>query len=230
MSVSSLKRHASAMESDREVRWKMAKLLKVKAGSIGNLRKTDDKKISMIDVVSAVAGKGKHDSARILKAICKNFPKVEQKLSRHTFQEAVQQETPIADSTTMIEIIMLLPGSIAADVRIEASKLLVRYLDDDLKLVDEVQKLSHIQEEMVDFKPLHALCAFGKVVEASSGGSSSSLSELRAEFADALEATKAEFEESLAKVKMEVLEAVKEVKEAAREANLKSSLQIVIAD
>ena len=217
MSSSSLKRPASEMESDKELRWGLARLLGVKVSTIGSLRKTVDQKVSVIDVTAAVTGRGKHGSAEAVRTICQNFPEVGGKIGHLSFPGPGQRETPIADLATMIEIIMLLPGTVAAKVRVEASKLLVRYLGGDLKLVDEVQNLRHIQEELADSMPLHSLRTFGKAVEASGGGgSSSSLSELRKEFALALEATKAAFEESLAKVRVEVLEAVSEVKEVAR--------------
>ena len=57
MSLSSLKRPASDMESDKELRWDLARLLGVKVSSIGSIRKTVDQKISVIDVTMAVTGK-----------------------------------------------------------------------------------------------------------------------------------------------------------------------------
>lgn len=204
MPASSLKRPASAMESDREVRWQIAKLLKVKPGSIGSLRKTEDRKIPLIDVIGALTGKGKHESARILKALSQNSPEVMQRTSLWSIPGA--REISIADSATMVEIIMLLPGSIPANLRIEASKLLTDYLGEESSLVDEE--------------------ASGE--GGSDSSTSSSLSELRAEFAAALEATKAEFNEALARLTKEIQEAVKDLEEVAREVN--TSLNILIAD
>ena len=87
----------------------------------------------------------------------KKYPEVNVSIVNLRFPGKGQRETPVAKLATMIEIIMLLPGSMAANTRVQASTLLVRYLGADLRLVDEVQNLRHVQEELADTMPLHAL-------------------------------------------------------------------------
>ena len=49
-----------------------------------------------------------------------------------------QRDTQVSDVRGAVELIMLLPGRQAAQVRRQADELLVRYLGGDLRLVDEV--------------------------------------------------------------------------------------------
>jgi len=92
---------------------------------------------------------------------------------------------------------------------VEASKLLVRYLGGDLKLVDEVRALRHVQEELADLAPLHPLRKFGEAVEASNNISPETLKSMvvdvvkdmnlptKADLAEALEATLEKARETL---------------------------------
>ena len=60
----------------------------------------------------------------------------------------------------LIEVIFLLPGNMAAQVRTEASKLVVRYIGGDPSLVQEVQQMAHIQKHLGENAPEHPLCLF----------------------------------------------------------------------
>ena len=178
----SMKRPAAALEPDWEIRRELAKLLGKDVNSVGHIRTTENWEISVIDVTAAVTGKSNNHSAEAVRALCSRFPEVNDRIVNFRFRGPGQRDTPIANLATMVEIIMLLPGPTAAAVRVEASKLLVRYLGGDLKLVDEVRALRHIQEELADTAPLHPLRTFGKAVEAGS----SSGSELSAEAVKAM--------------------------------------------
>ena len=59
-----------------------------------------------------------------------------------------QRSTPVTCASGIIEIVLLLPGRVAARVRRQAAELLCRYLAGDLSLVDEVCRLRGIQEEL----------------------------------------------------------------------------------
>ena len=162
-----MKRPADALEPDWEIRRELAKLLGKDVNSVGHIRRTDNGELSVIDVAMAVTGKNAQHSAKDFSRLCEAYPEVWTKCPHFKFSGRGQRDTPIANLATMVEIIMLLPGPTAAAVRVEASKLLVRYLGGDLKLVDEVQALRHVQEELADVAPLHPLRKFGEAVEAS---------------------------------------------------------------
>jgi hypothetical protein len=86
------------------------------------------------------------------------------------FLEGTQRDTPVADLATIIEIIMLLPGRAAAGVRMEVCKLFVRYLGGDLSLVEDVQRMAHVQSFLREHAPDHPLRAFGEAIETVSPG------------------------------------------------------------
>jgi hypothetical protein len=146
----------------------------------------------VIDVSMAINGKDAHTSARDFQRICEQYPEVARKVNHFKFRGRGQRDTPIASLATMVEIIMLLPGSTAATVRVEAAKLLVRYLGGDLRLVEEVQTLRHVQEELAGHAPRHPMRTFGEAVEASgesnggSGSSAISLDSIKAMISEAI--------------------------------------------
>lgn len=61
-----------------------------------------------------------------------------------------KKPTPFADAPTMMEIIMVLPGKIARQVRQEAAKLMCRYLAGDPQLAVEVLERGNASREMLD--------------------------------------------------------------------------------
>ena len=165
--MAAMKRPADALEPDWEIRRELAKLLGKDVNSVGHIRRTENGELSVIDVTMAVTGKNAQAAAKDVSSLHEKYPEVCQKLTHFKFHGRGQRETPIANLATMVEVLMLLPGSTAAAVRVEASKLLVRYLGGDLKLVDEVRALRHVQEELADLAPLHPLRKFGQAAEAS---------------------------------------------------------------
>ena len=78
-----------------------------------------------------------------------------------------QRLTPVmADTRSIVELILALPGRHAARVRRQAAKLLVRYLGGDLSLVDEVCALRSFQEDLTVPAPDDPRRVFGEDVEA----------------------------------------------------------------
>jgi len=61
---------------------------------------------------------------------------------------------------------MLMPGKMAARVRVEAARILVRYLGGDLAMIDEIKKLRCVQEHLAEVDPANWRRAFGEAVEA----------------------------------------------------------------
>jgi hypothetical protein len=69
----------------------------------------------------------------------------------------------------IVEIVMLLPGRHAAQVRRKAAELLTRYLGGDITLIEEVCRNRGEQEELAVQNPGDPRRAFGEAVEAASG-------------------------------------------------------------
>ena len=208
------KRSAAAMEPDTQLRRELAALFGKELNAIHIIRTTDIGEISVIDMTMAVTDKNNNEAAEAFRRLCDRYPEVEKKIRHFKFQGRGQRGTPVANLASMVEIIMLLPGSTAAAARVEASKLLVRYLGGDVKLVDEVRTLRHVQEQLTTQDPQHPMRAFGEAVEASgdsgrSGSSAISLDTVKAMISEAIkgmnlvskEDLNAAFEDTLVKAR-----------------------------
>ena len=110
----SMKRPAAALEPDWEIRRELAKLLGKDVNSIGHIRTTENWDISVIDVAAAITGKTNSAAMQDFQRIGKKYPETITKCDTFRFRGRGQQDTPIANLATMVEIIMLLPGSTAA--------------------------------------------------------------------------------------------------------------------
>ena len=154
------KRKAEEVEID--IRGQLAQILGKSVANVGHVRKTeeDTPRISVIDVARGVTGKNANDAAEDVRIMVARYPEVKEKLLNLKFPGRGQRDTPVADLPTIIEVIFLLPGKMAAQVRSEASKLFVRYLGGDLSLVQEVQQMAHIQKHLGEEAPEHPLCLF----------------------------------------------------------------------
>ena len=94
-------------------------------------------------------------------------PEVSTNCRNYRFPGRGQRLTPVmADTRSIVELILALPGCHAARVRRQAAKLLVRYLGGDLSLVDEVCALRVLQEELAIRKAEDPRRVFGEAVEA----------------------------------------------------------------
>ena len=74
--------------------------------------------------------------------------------------------TPVADATTVVKLILLLPGEQAAKVREQASMVFVRFLGGDRSLVRDVLQNREMQELLRREAPEHWARFFGQAVEA----------------------------------------------------------------
>ena len=137
---------------------------------VKQFRKTDEEppRISVIDVATLVTGKDARKAAQDVGFVKDRYPEVAQNLGLFKFHGRAQRNTPVATCRGVIELIMLLPGRHAAQVRKQAADLLCRWLGGDLSLVDEVCTLRGFQEELALHAPEDPRRLFGEVVEASS--------------------------------------------------------------
>ena len=147
---------------------------------VKQIRKTDEKppRASIYDVISAVTGLNGNHAGKAYRDIIARYPEVHSPGVNFRFRGRGQRDTPVADAKGMVEIIMLLPGQMAAQIRHQAATLLCRYLGGDLSLVDEVCALRGFQEQVAVDAPEDPRRLFGEAVEASSSSTSTQLANL----------------------------------------------------
>ena len=143
-----------AASSGDDIKTQLANILGRPLARIGQIRKTDETppRISVIDVVIVITGKNARNAARDVGFLKERYPDVTQKLSDVKLVDSLgrrgQRSTPVTCATGIIEIVLLLPGRVAARVRRQTAELLCRYLAGDLSLVDEICRFRGIQEEL----------------------------------------------------------------------------------
>jgi hypothetical protein len=136
----------STPESERGILMELQRLVNK---PVKKLRKEGDK-LAVIDVIMVITGKNNNSSAECLRTLKANNPDVKDKLAKSKFPGRGQKEIDIADIETIVHIIMLLPGEQAKRVRVQASKLLVRYIGGDPTLVDELKVIQEAQRTIED--------------------------------------------------------------------------------
>ncbi len=144
---------------------------------VKRIRKTDETppRVSVIDVISAITGKDARHSAEQLRRLLDLYPDVDSNCVHVKFLDARgrrgQRGTPALCVRGIVELIMLLQGRQAAQVRRQAAELLCRYLGGDLALVDEVCQIHGFQQQLAAVCPNDPRRVFGDMVEASSSAS-----------------------------------------------------------
>jgi len=112
------------------------------------LRVTDDRRVALIDVAKLFMGVNNNEAANAARRVLDAFPAVTSKCFICTFEGARQRPIHVAPIAVAIEFAFLLPGRRAAQLRMQAARLLVRYLGGDLSLVDEIVQLRHVQQAL----------------------------------------------------------------------------------
>ena len=153
-----------------EVSRQLAELLGKSEEELQRIRQTPDCKTSLIDTVATLSGLDAHYAAKALRDVTAQFPAVGSKISLWKFPGERQRDTPVADLATVYEILMVLPGRNAARIRSQAARLMVRYLGGDLTLIEEVERLHHVQQRMAEEDPTNPHRVFGAAVEAEAAG------------------------------------------------------------
>ena len=114
----------------RPVKDLMASLVSLTDDSVRQIRKTaeDPPRVSVVDVNGAVTGHSAVVCSHTFKTLCEQFPEVRPVTSNFKFGGRGQRDTPVADAPGIAQIVMVLPGRAAANVRKQAASVLVRYL------------------------------------------------------------------------------------------------------
>ncbi len=90
-----------------------------------------------------------------------------------------QRDTPVTGVRGIVEVVMLLPGRMAARVRSEAARILCRWLGGDLVIIDEVCAIRGFQEQLAVRAPEDPRRLFGEAVEAAPSAGSQLASSVR---------------------------------------------------
>ncbi|NBW26162.1 MAG: hypothetical protein EBR89_12395, partial [Betaproteobacteria bacterium] len=109
------------------------------------LRVTDDQMVALIDVATLFMGVTNDDASKAVRRVLEAFPAVRTRCPICQFKGARQRPIHVAPIAVAIEFAFLLPGHRASQLRMQAARLLVRYLGGDLSLIDEIAQLRHVQ-------------------------------------------------------------------------------------
>ena len=153
--------------ADLWLRQQLAEIKRVPLEQVGRIRMTPGKMPSLVDVGVILTGKASRNVSRDLQDILNKHPDLAQKVSQVSFggRGGNRESLVPKDLAALIEIIFLLPGRAAAQVRRAAAQVFVRYLGGDLSLIGEVEHLNHVQSFLRENAPEHPLRHFGEAVE-----------------------------------------------------------------
>lgn len=106
------------------------------------IRRTTDTppKISVYDILSAVTGQPFEHSHVIFSRLQDAYPELRTKCSEFKFPGRGQRFTPVTNARGFVLIVNLLPGHRAAQFRMKAADIMVRYLGGDQTLISEIQR------------------------------------------------------------------------------------------
>ena len=100
----------------------------------------------MADVGAIICGKTSHDACRDVRTVIDRFPDLGTKCSQVLIAVGRQRQ-PVwmrfGRPVVVIEYVFLLPGKVAASIRAQAARLLIRYLSGDEALYEDVVKCQH---------------------------------------------------------------------------------------
>ena len=139
---------------------------------LSRVRKTEDGKVSIIDVISQIKKCSANYAAQVYQRLLseERVPSCEvRNITQGSAERSTAKcsrpstSTPIATAAEIIEVIWQLPG--AADFRKNCAKVCVRYLGGDESLVEEVRMNRRLQEQLQEEAPSHPARIFGEAVE-----------------------------------------------------------------
>ena len=153
--------------ADLWIRQQLAEIKRAPLEQVGRIRMTPEKMPSLVDVGVILTGKAPRHVADDLAAIMRKHSDLLEKVVKVSFggRGGNRESLVPKDLAALIEIIFLLPGRAAAQVRRAAAQVFVRYLGGDLSLIGEVEHLNHVQSFLRENAPEHPLRHFGEAVE-----------------------------------------------------------------
>ena len=104
--------------------------------SFGSIRRTEDGKISVYDLISVVSGQ--KSPREVWRRLTEQYPEVVTKCDNLKFKGAGQRNTPVTDKEGALYILGILPGAVGRKYREEAAKLVLKYLENPTELALEI--------------------------------------------------------------------------------------------
>ena len=137
---------------------------------VKQVRKTCEQpaRVSVIDVASALTGKTFRAASQDAGSLKERYPEFGERVGEYKFPGERQRRTPVCDARGVAELVMLLPGKEASQIRRQAACLLVRFLGGDATLIEEVCRNRAVQQGLAG-SPEHPLRLFGDAVEGPAG-------------------------------------------------------------
>jgi hypothetical protein len=99
------------------------------------VRTTHDKRVAVYDVMAAVGVKSPRE---VFARLCKEYPEVVTRCDSFKFPGRGQQQTRVTNKEGLVYILSLLPGAVGHDIREDAAHLIVRYMEGDPSLAEEM--------------------------------------------------------------------------------------------
>ena len=103
-----------------------------------NVRITPDHLIYAVDLTMVVTGQDRNNSARALRRISgKTFPS-SKLIKKNISTSSGEYETSFVTFSDAIELVMVLPGKIAQEIRSRFVKIICQYMSNDPVLKDQI--------------------------------------------------------------------------------------------
>jgi hypothetical protein len=114
------------------------------------IRKTNDvpARISVYDIVTAITGQPYENAHKSFARMADAHPDIRTGCPDIKFPGRKQKPTPSADARGVVMIMNLLPGQQAAQFRLKAADVMVRYLGGDPSLIAEIQRNAAAQDAL----------------------------------------------------------------------------------
>lgn len=115
----------------------------------GKIRIVDERprRVSIYDVFLIM---GDTSPPKTLQRLKERYPEVIDVCHHYKFEGQGQKNTNVTDAKGLVLLLMLLPGRKAADFRLKAAKILVRYLGGDITLIPEIENINQMQMHKSD--------------------------------------------------------------------------------
>lgn len=123
---------------------------------------------SICDVIAAVTGQSAEASRKLWARLLEAHPTLADICTSVQFPmngPGRPHATPATDAKGIVQIVMVLPGNVAADYRRRMSDVIVRYMGGDPSLVDEIYANRQAQMQLAADDPENPMRMFGEAVE-----------------------------------------------------------------
>lgn len=118
----------------------------------GKVRSTPDGRFSIYDAIAYTTGH--KNPYQVWNDLCERLPVFLHKTEEYKFpgRGGEARPTPVADLQVFMEILVVLPGKLASQVREEAVRTLIRFMKGDPSLIDEILERIHEPSDLVEIE------------------------------------------------------------------------------